>query len=99
MQSLSVSVFKGTFSVYEKFSEVIDFIQENLENPGLPFILMSPTGHKFEEEDKETTLMDLRLVPATILSFQWDPLVAEDVARSSHTTYLKPEIMMLMQPL
>lgn len=44
--------------------------------------------------------MDLRLVPATILSFQWDPEVAEDVAAGSqNTTFLKPEVMMLMQSL
>lgn len=43
--------------------------------------------------------MDLRLVPATILTFQWDPMVAEDIAAGSHNTFLKPEIMMLMQSL
>lgn len=84
--------------MHEKFSDIIEFVQENLENPGLPFILTSPTGHKFEEEDKESTLADLKLVPATILTFQWDPLVAEDVSRVSNS-FLKPEIMMLMQPL
>lgn len=70
-----------------------------MENSGLPFILTSPTGHKFEDEDKESSLMELRLVPATILLFQWDPMVAEDIARASHTTFLKPEIMILMQSL
>lgn len=78
---------------------MLDFIQENLENPGLPFYLVSPTGHKFEEEDKDSTLLDLRLVPATILLFHWDPVVAEDMARCSLNTFLKPEIMMLMQSL
>lgn len=43
--------------------------------------------------------MDLRLVPATILSFQWDPMVAEDVAAGTQNTFLKPEVMMLMQSL
>lgn len=89
---------QGTFSVYEKFSQVYDFIEENLDNPGLPFVLTSPTGHKFEEQDKESTLMDLRLVPATILIFQWDQSIAEDVA-SVTNTYLKPDVMMLVQSL
>lgn len=84
--------------MYEKFSEVVQFVQDNLESAGLPFILTAPTGHKFEDQDNESTLLDLRLVPATILTFQWDPLVAEDVARVSNT-YLKPEVMMLVQPL
>lgn len=85
--------------MYEKYSEVLEFVQENLENPGLPFDLTSPTGHKFEEEEKDKTLMDLRLVPATILLFQWDSSIAEDIATGSNNTYLKPEVMMLMQPL
>ncbi|KRT85108.1 hypothetical protein AMK59_1532, partial [Oryctes borbonicus] len=63
---------QGTFSVYQKFSDVIAFIQENLEH-NCPFVLSSPTGHKFEETDNENTLMQLRLVPATIITFQWDP--------------------------
>lgn len=77
---------------------MLEFIQENLENSGLPFILTSPTGHKFEDTDKESTLADLRLVPATILTFQWDPVVAEDISRVSNS-FLKSEVMMLVQPL
>lgn len=90
---------QGTFSVYEKFSEVLDFVQENLEHSGLPFLLTSPTGHKFEESDNESSLAQLRLVPATILTFQWDPSVADEFARAGNTSYLKPEVMMLMQQL
>lgn len=83
--------------MYEKFSEVFDFVKENLEHEGLPFILNSPTGHKFEESDKESSLMDLRLVPATILIFQWDPSVDEDLKVAGNITYLKPEVMLLVQ--
>lgn len=88
---------QGTFSVYEKFSEVIDFVRENLEHEGLPFILNSPTGHRFEESDKESILADLRLVPATILMFQWDPLVEQDLKLAGNVAYLKPEVMILVQ--
>ncbi|KAI4468485.1 ubx-related [Holotrichia oblita] len=88
---------QGTFSVYEKFSDVLAFIQENLEHD-CPFIVSSPTGHKYEVADHENTLMHLRLVPATILTFQWDPSIAEEIT-SVTTTYLKPEVMMLIQSL
>ncbi|CAH1169858.1 unnamed protein product [Phaedon cochleariae] len=88
---------QGTFSVYEKFSEILDFVKENLEHEGLPFILSVPTGHKLEESDKESTLADLRLVPATILMFQWDPLVEEDLRAAGNIAYLKPEVMLLVQ--
>ncbi|EFA06437.1 UBX domain-containing protein 6 [Tribolium castaneum] len=90
---------QGTFSVYEKFSEVLDFVQDNLEHSGLPFVLTSPTGHKFEESDNEISLAQLKLVPATILTFQWDASVADEFARAGNTSYLKPEVMMLMQQL
>ncbi|RZC43041.1 UBX domain-containing protein 6, partial [Asbolus verrucosus] len=90
---------QGTFSVYEKFSEVLDFVQDNLEHSGLPFILTSPTGHKFEESDNDTSLAQLKLVPAIILTFQWDPSVAEEFLKAGNTSYLKPEIMLLIQQL
>ncbi|XP_022912967.1 UBX domain-containing protein 6 [Onthophagus taurus] len=88
---------QGTFSVYEKFSEVLSFIQENLEHD-CPFIVLSPTGHKFEETDNDKSLVDLRLVPATILNFQWDPSIADEIQRVTNS-YLKPELMMLIQAL
>ncbi|XP_066262322.1 UBX domain-containing protein 6 [Euwallacea similis] len=90
---------QGTFSVYEKLTEVLDFVRDNLEHDGLPFILTTPTGQKFEEKDFESTLAELRLVPATILIFQWDPAFNEEIKASGNTTYLKPEIMILMQEL
>lgn len=63
-----------------------------------PFTLSLPTGHKFEEGDHENSLMDLRLVPATIIAFQWDNSVAEEITAVT-TTYLKPDVMMLIQSL
>ncbi|XP_060536532.1 UBX domain-containing protein 6 isoform X4 [Cylas formicarius] len=88
---------QGTFFVYEKYGDVIDFVKENLEHEGLPFLLASPTGLKLEEKDYDSSLAELRLVPATILIFEWDPSVSEEVKASGNITYLKPEVMMLMQ--
>lgn len=81
--------------MYEKFSEVLNFVQENLEHAGLPFVLSLPTGHKLEESDRDSTLAQLKLVPATILTFQWDASIGDELTTAS--SYLKPEIMMLMQ--
>nr|CAI5866293.1 unnamed protein product [Callosobruchus analis] len=80
---------------------VYDFVLENIENEGLPFVLTSPTGHKFEDSERDSSLADLRLVPATILNFQWDPAIVEDIkaATGGNVPYLKPEIMVLMQPM
>lgn len=71
-------------------------MRENLENSGLPFVLSMPTGHKLEEADGEKTLVDLRLVPATILMFEWDPEYA-DAINAASTTILKPDVMMSLQ--
>ncbi|XP_076267897.1 GDI interacting protein 3 [Rhynchophorus ferrugineus] len=90
---------QGTFSVYEKFADIVDFVKENLEHEGLPFVLTGPTGLKFEDKDFESTLADLRLVPATILIFQWDAEFDEEIKATGNVSYIKPDVMMLMQEL
>lgn len=83
--------------MYEKFSDIIEFIHENLDISA-PFVVTSPSGHKFEETDYDSTLFTLKLVPATILTFQWESTEAESMTKCSNT-YLKPEVMMLVQQL
>ncbi|XP_045762191.1 UBX domain-containing protein 6 [Maniola jurtina] len=92
-------LLQGTFSVYERYQDIHDFVQENLEHSGLPFILNTPTGHKLiEEEDANKTLIDLRLVPATVLTFAWHNSIIEDINQSPNKdVYLKPEVMVLVQ--
>jgi len=58
---------QGTFSVYEKFQDVMDFVTENLAHQ-LPFVLYATgTGGRLGEPEAETTLMDLGLVPSSLL--------------------------------
>lgn len=92
-------LLQGTFSVYERYNEIHEFVQENLEHSYLPFVLNTPTGHKLIlEEDANKTLIDLRIVPATVLTFAWHSSVAEEISRSpNRDVYLKPEIMILVQ--
>ncbi|KAG6460569.1 hypothetical protein O3G_MSEX012062 [Manduca sexta] len=92
-------LLQGTFSVYERYNEIHEFVQSNLEHSGLPFLLNSPTGHKLHiEEEANKTLIDLRLVPATVLTFAWHPSVAEEINNSPNKdVYLKPEVMVLVQ--
>lgn len=91
-------MFQGTFAVFEQLNAIFEFVRENLDQSGLPFTLSLPTGHRLEESDGEKTLVDLRLVPATILTFEWDPEYAEAITAAS-TTILKPDVMLLLQPL
>ncbi|XP_052758055.1 UBX domain-containing protein 6 [Galleria mellonella] len=92
-------LLQGTFSVYERYNEIYEFVQENLEHSGLPFVLNTPTGHKLSiDEDANKTLIDLRLVPATVLTFAWHHSVVDEIQKSpSSNVYLKPEIMVLVQ--
>jgi UBX domain-containing protein 6 len=74
-------------------------VQEHLEHGGLPFVLNTPTGHKLLiEEDANKTLIDLRLVPATVLTFGWHNSVLDEINSSpNRDIYLKPEVMVLVQ--
>lgn len=51
---------QGTFSVYEKLEYVYAFVQSCLRIESLEFKLMSPIGAKWDEEDMQKTLFDLR---------------------------------------
>lgn len=53
---------QGTFSVYEKLQQVNEFVQSCLKDDTLPFKLLTPIGSKFDEDDLNKTLFDLRLV-------------------------------------
>ncbi|XP_041972454.1 UBX domain-containing protein 6 [Aricia agestis] len=92
-------LLQGTFSVYERYNEIHEFVQENLEHSGLPFVLNTPTGHKLiYDEDANKTLIDLRLVPATVLTFAWHHSVLDEINNSPNKdVYLKPEVMVLVQ--
>lgn len=64
-------------------------------------MLNSPTGHKLiPEEDANKTLIDLKLVPATVLTFAWHGSVIEEVnASPNKDVFLKPEVMILVKEL
>lgn len=55
----------------------------------MEFTLTTPTGQHLTEHN-DSTLLDLRLVPATILNFS---------SNSHRDMYLKPEVVMLVQSL
>ncbi|GLH10173.1 UBX domain-containing protein 6 [Gryllus bimaculatus] len=88
---------QGTFTVYEKVDAVRTFVSENIIDEDRPFILSTATGHRLTEEDYDHSLLDLRLVPASILIFTWETLLPNESAGQS--MYLKPEIMLLLQSL
>lgn len=84
--------------MYEKFRMVEEFVTECLEHP-LPFVLLdTASGQKLDEEPvKESNLIDLGLVPTSLLSFAWHPEVAEEVKQQlgPNSAYLKDDVAAL----
>ena len=89
-----IFLLQGTFSVYEKFRNVEEFVSDSLEHP-LPFVLHDNVLG--EVCDKEASLIDLGLVPSSILSFAWHPEVAGEVKQQlgPNAAYLKDSILAL----
>lgn len=84
---------QGTFSVYEKFQEVLDFVTEHLCHQ-LPYVLYAPgTGSRLGEPEAEASLLDLGLVPSTLLTFSWHPDMADEIQQSlgPEAAFLKEE--------
>lgn len=57
---------QGTFSVYEKLAQVYEFVRSCLKDESIQFKLLTPLGKKFEEEDSNKTLYDMRFVSASV---------------------------------
>lgn len=52
-------------------------------------------GSRLGHDDVESSLLDLSLVPASLLNFCWDPEIEADLARSGQAgqlAYLRPEL-------
>lgn len=87
-------ILQGTFSVYETLSSVMEFVTDCLESP-LPYLLVdSASGARISQEDTDQTLVDLGLVPASLLNFMWDPEIERDLASQggNQLGFLKPEL-------
>ena len=83
---------QGTFSVYENICQVLEFVTDCLSAP-LPFLLLdSATGARLQEEGG--SLLELGLVPASLLNFTWHPDIEQDIASQGNAsvTFLRPEL-------
>ncbi|XP_054710322.1 UBX domain-containing protein 6-like [Uloborus diversus] len=82
-------IIQGTFYVYEKLAAVIEFIKENLSDPEKDFQLLLLGGVKVS--DSEKSLLELKLVPAVLLNFQY----SSDIP-SETVSYLKSDTLSLL---
>ncbi|XP_023177816.1 UBX domain-containing protein 6 [Drosophila hydei] len=85
---------QGTFNVYEKISDIYEFVQSCLADETLDFNLVSASEGKFSEDDMEKTLYDCKLIPNIVLLFAV-PAIPTPVA--ADVNFLKEELFMLVQ--
>lgn len=89
-------VLQGTFNVHESVSAISEYISSCLETP-LPHILSdSGSGARLGEGEAgpDATLIDLGLVPASLVNFCWDPEIELDLASQGGApqTYLREDL-------
>ncbi|EFN74779.1 UBX domain-containing protein 1 [Camponotus floridanus] len=86
-------ILQGTFSVHEKFQNVIEFVDENLIDDKVFFSLVTPDGIKLIEECYDKTLLELRLIPTAILEFSWNITDKENMPKG----YLREDVLSYIQ--
>jgi len=84
---------QGTFGVEEPLSAVNAFVSSLLCLP-LPFQLQdAATGQKLESGGNSQTLLELGLVPASLLAFSWEPEIEADIkAQGGQVDFLRDEL-------
>lgn len=91
-------ILQGTFSVYENFQSVVDFVSENLVRNDKPFCLKQLPDTTFNENFFDKTLLDLGLFPAALLMFTWVDASREQQGNCNESAgYLKEELLSLIQ--
>ncbi|XP_070160110.1 UBX domain-containing protein 6 [Polyergus mexicanus] len=86
-------ILQGTFSVHEKFQNVMEFVDENLIDDKVFFSLVTPDGVKLIEECYDKTLLELRLIPTAILEFSWNTTDKENMPKG----YLREDVLSYIQ--
>ncbi|KAG7208751.1 hypothetical protein KM043_014947 [Ampulex compressa] len=88
-------ILQGTFSVHEKLHNVFEFVKENIKDSEAPFSLMPLGMSKLEGDSMQKTLLELKLIPAVVLLFNWRSSSAQDNNQS--VGYLKEEVLCYVQ--
>jgi len=84
---------QGTFSSYDKVSEIYNFVTENMTVDTVDFALVKSGGDSLD--NAEATLAECRLPPATIINFNAHS--APPSLATGEVSYLKPETLALVQ--
>ncbi|KAF7203240.1 UBX domain-containing protein 6 isoform X2 [Nothobranchius furzeri] len=94
------NLLQGTFYAWDRVHALFEFVRESLVDGWQPFELVAPGGQKLQESE-EVSLVECNLVPAALLTFNWDAVVQADIAAAGgkSPTLLKPELLETIQML
>lgn len=96
-------ILQGTFRSTETVGAVYECIRENLVNSWQPFYLVTGDGSAKLEEECPQTLAELKLAPAALIIFAWEPEVLKEISSQLGTTdkveYLTPSLLARMETL
>ncbi|CAL1592853.1 unnamed protein product [Knipowitschia caucasica] len=94
------NLLQGTFYAWDRLTVLYNFVRESLVDGWQPFELIAPGGQKLLESE-EVALAECNLVPAALLTFNWDSAVQADIAaaRGNSPALLKPELLENIQTL
>uniref|UniRef100_A0A1A8IQR0 UBX domain-containing protein 6 n=1 Tax=Nothobranchius kuhntae TaxID=321403 RepID=A0A1A8IQR0_NOTKU len=94
------NLLQGTFYAWDRVHALFEFVRESLVDGWQPFELVAPGGQKLQESE-EVSLVECNLVPAALLTFNWDAVVQADIAAAGgkSPTLLKPELLETIQTL
>jgi UBX domain-containing protein 6 len=75
-------ILQGVFKANETYQALYNFVQETLEYDNIPFDLFGPALRK-NLISPETTLSELGLAPAALLSFKWNEDAIAEISQSN----------------
>lgn len=91
-------IIQGTFRAVEKIPDVVEFLKLHMACSWLPFQLLAPPKNTNLDLEGESTLAELGLAPAAILTMKIEPDLLRDL-QASKQLMVRPDVMALITDL
>lgn len=94
------TLLQGTFYAWDRMPVLFQFVRESLVDGWQPFELIAP-GNQRLKESEDVALAECNLVPAAVITFNWDAAVQADIAAAGGQSpaLLKPSLQESMETL
>ncbi|CAD5118272.1 DgyrCDS6989 [Dimorphilus gyrociliatus] len=91
-------ILQGTFRAIEKMSDIVDFLKLNMACSWLPFQLLVPPKNSSLDLEGNSTLAELGLAPAALLTMKVETDLLKDL-QASNQPLVRPDVMALITEL